>query len=525
MTISDVLEGIRFVRKLPPFLFRPLSPRTAEDILRYRLEHREPNFLKLIRRGVYENSKSPYRRLLSHAGCEFKDFERLVSKEGLEGALRVLFRSGVYLTVNEFKGRQAVVRESMTFEVGPELFRNPLAIPHFLAYTSGSGGRRTPVPIDFEFVKQRIVNHCLALNGRGGLGWDHAVWGVPGHTDIVRILELTGSGTPPGHWFSQVDLKAPGLHPRYLWSARLMRWMSAVVGIPLPFPRHVSLEDPLPIGRWIEGSLKQGKIPHLVTFVSPALRLCQAVSISGIDISGSQFSVGGEPLTRKRLAAISEKNVAVIPRYGAIESGNFGYGCLKPRAPDDLHLYHDLHAVIQAEKDGAHSGLPFHALLVPSLLPKAPFILLNVSFGDQAEIEQRSCGCPLERFGWTTHLKWIRSFEKLTCGGMTFLDSEIIPILEEILPSRFGGSPIDYQLVERETGEGHPQLILKVSPSVGPLDIQALKEAFLERISLGPGAERVMGLQWGSAGYLSVERQFPEATETGKIRHVLQDQK
>jgi len=92
--------------------------------------------------------------------------------------------------------------------------------------------------------------------------------------------------------------------------------------------------------------------------------------------------------------------------------------------------------------------LPSKALLVTSIyLPMAKLILLNVSLGDQAEIERRNCGCPVEKLGWSTHLHSIRSFEKLTAGGMTFVDADLIRTLEEILPARFGGGPTDYQLV------------------------------------------------------------------------------
>jgi hypothetical protein len=56
--------------------------------------------------------------------------------------------------------------------------------------------------------------------------------------------------------------------------------------------------------------------------------------------------------------------------------------------------------------------------------------------------------------GWTTHLRDIRSQEKLTAGGMTFLDTDLIRVLEEVLPARFGGAPTDYQLVEEEAEEG-----------------------------------------------------------------------
>ncbi len=70
--------------------------------------------------------------------------------------------------------------------------------------------------------------------------------------------------------------------------------------------------------------------------------------------------------------------------------------------------------------------------------------------GDQAVVSERACGCPYQQLGWTTHLHGIRSFEKLTAAGMTFLDTDVIRVLEEVLPGRFGGIPSDYQLVEEE---------------------------------------------------------------------------
>jgi hypothetical protein len=48
------------------------------------------------------------------------------------------------------------------------------------------------------------------------------------------------------------------------------------------------------------------------------------------------------------------------------------------------------------------------------------------------------------RGGWTRHLHTVRSFEKLTVGGMNLLDLDLIGILDEMLPARFGGGPTHY---------------------------------------------------------------------------------
>jgi hypothetical protein len=105
---------------------------------------------------------------------------------------------------------------------------------------------------------------------------------------------------------------------------------------------------------------------------------------------------------------------------------------------------------------------------------------------------------------------------------MTFLNSDIIRVLEEVLPAHFGGGPTDYQLVEEEAvdGDGQPKLRLLVRPSLGPLDESAVVEAFLAAIGGGSGVERVMELQWRQTNWLRVERRAPLSTAAGKILHL-----
>jgi hypothetical protein len=190
----------------------------------------------------------------------------------------------------------------------------------------------------------------------------------------------------------------------------------------------------------------------------------------------------------------------------------------RPQVSDDLHFYSDLNAMIQPGSDG-NGGIPPRGLLLTSLRPTARLILLNVSLGDQAEMAQRACGCPLERLGWTTHLHTLRSYEKLKAGGMTFLDTDVVRVLEEVLPARFGGGPLDYQLLE-DVRSGQPRVRLLVHPAVGPLDEAKVADEFLQAIGGGSGVERVMELQWREAQVLQVERQAPRATGAGKVLHL-----
>ena len=103
---------------------------------------------------------------------------------------------------------------------------------------------------------------------------------------------------------------------------------------------------------------------------------------------------------------------------------------------------------------------------------------------------------------------------------MTFLDTDVIRVLEEVLPERFGGIPSDYQLVEEEGPDGAPRVRLLVHPRVGPLRSDLVAQTFLAAIGRGSGAERIMSLVWQDAGLLRVERRPPVATETGKVLHL-----
>jgi hypothetical protein len=519
--LADIAAGARLFARLPAFLRHPLRLDEAEAIVARRLERREADFLALARSTIYPWPTNPYRRLLAHAGCEFGDLERLVSQDGVEGALRRLYRDGVYLSLEEYKGRQPVVRGSVSLgTAGPHALRNPGAADHVRVGSTGRGAQRSSIPIDLAFIRDHGADEWVVTRARGATGWRHAVWNVPGGVALYQLLGLGAIGAPPERWFAQIDPAAPGLHPRYRWGARATRWASVLAGIPLPGAEHVSVESPLAIARWMTAVRDAGGTPHVRTLASSAVRLAQACADAGIRLDGGQFTISGEPVTEARLTAIRATGAEAVARYGSSDAGNLAYGCLSPRVPDDAHVLSDLHALIQAEaEDGP---LPPRALLLSSLRPTAPLILLNVSLGDQATLERRGCGCPLERV-WPWHVSAIRSYAKLTAAGMMFLDRDVVRVLEETLPARLGGAPTDYQLIEEETADGRPRLRLLVHPRIGPLDPAAAKAVFLEAIGGGSGVERLMELVWQDARVLEIERQAPRLGASGKILHLLRD--
>ena len=137
--------------------------------------------------------------------------------------------------------------------------------------------------------------------------------------------------------------------------------------------------------------------------------------------------------------------------------------------------------------------------------------------GDYGVIEKRRCGCPLEELGLEQHIYNIRSFDKLTGEGMTFVGTDILRIIEEVLPAQFGGASTDYQMVEEEDERGYTSLSLSVSPEVGAIDEDELIKTVLTELSKGNDTQRMMTQIWSQARMLRVKRQRPPITAAGKL--------
>ena len=524
---ADVRSGARLLLGLPRFLRRPPPASAAHAVIRQRLRERDRIFLDLVRRAIYAVPRSPYARLLRLAGCERGDLERLVQTDGLEGALAALYRAGVFLRSDEAKGRRPVIRGNASFTLEPGALRNPLLTTHFRMHTGGSAGAPATIPIDLATIRDRAVNRQILLEARGGVGATYVEWGVPGSQTLFTVLEYACAGLPVRDWLLKVDPASPTLHPAYRWSLQLTRAASLVAGRPLARPEYVPADQARVVARRIAGILAAGQTAWYNGTVSSGVAIAAAAEAEGLDLRGARFATGSEPMTAARQAAVRRAGVSVVVGFGTTETSRIGYGCLDEGTVNDVHVLGDLNAVIQpgpmgpAPAGDRGPGFPPRALLLTPVSPTAPLVALNLSLGDQAYLDQRDCGCPYHRTGWTTHLRDIESFEKLKAGGMTFLDTDVIRILEADLPARFGGGPTDYQLLEEDDAGGHPRVVLVVRPEVGPLDPGAVTAWFLERLGRGSGAERIMALTWQQSGILEVVRRAPEITAAGKVLPVL----
>ena len=515
---EDVLAGLRFALSLPLFLRRTITLEQARAMLVQRRTNRSADFLRLAQRTIYGHAASPYRQLLLSAGCEPGDLTRLVQREGLEGALATLFRQGVYLTVDEMKGRRPVLRGSLSFQTGPRDIRNPLAAMHLHRSSGGTSGPATPRRSHLAFVRDRAVTRMLTMEAHGGGDWPVARWGVPGAVMLVNTLQLLCMGRSFTRNFMTVDPMSASIHARYRWSLRALQLGTRLAGRPDSGYEVVPRDQPLPIVYWLQDVLRSGQTPLLTTSPSAAVRVCASATAAGIELHGARFHVHGEPLTATRRATIEAAGVGVLTGYTSSETGHVGFCCETPARTDDLHYYDDLLALIQPgdQLPRPNEALPATALLATSLRSTAPLILLNTSLGDQANLTQRDCGCGLQKLGWHGHLDTIRSFEKLTAGGMTFHDTDIVRVLEEVLPARFGGTASHYQLFDDVLANGQPCLRLLIDPLVGPLDERAAIDLFLVSLGRGSGVERLMSMVWRDEGFLTVERRRPVAGGTGQ---------
>ena len=203
--------------------------------------------------------------------------------------------------------------------------------------------------------------------------------------------------------------------------------------------------------------------------------------------------------------------------YVFTEGGVVGLSCRNPLGENDIHVFRDAWGVIQSPVQIPGSNLVVDAFCFTALLASAPKIMLNVELDDYGILDQRDCGCPMQLAGFPDHVRDIFSFRKLTGEGMTLVGSTMLRILEEVLPSKFGGSALDYQLVEEEDENGFTRLTFVVSPTVGAVDETALIETVLDEVSRdSPGADLARAM-WKDAGTLRVRREDPTWSTLGKL--------
>jgi hypothetical protein len=470
------------------------------------MPRRHAGFLDTIERTIFAHRGSPYRPLLESAGYDLARIRSLVSEEGVEGTLHRLCQDGVYVSIEEFKGIKEVRRGKRTFRFDPSAFDNPLVHSGLQASSGGTRSAGVPTTISFAEHRMGIEHFAAALMAYGLVGRPVSVWATEGHgASLWAIAALAVLSTPSSEWFTLFPEKDRFI-PVFSSAARLY-------GVRLPRLTYAPFEKESIVLDWT----RQSEARHgcgIFTMPSLALRLALCAKRMGMDLGHVTFITIGEPLTPAKLAAIRAIGANAFSSLGFTEFGRATYGCASPASADDAHICKDGVAVIQRRRAVDHLGTEVDALLFTALWPHARKILLNMETGDYATMVSRRCGCPLEALGWTDHLEEVRSFEKLNAVGRLFCGSRLYSLVEEVLPSRFGGESMDYQLVEEEDEQGFTRLSVVVHPRLGSIDEKAVLGCVEETLH---GMDATQATVWQEAGTVRVRRASPMLTKTGKF--------
>lgn len=508
---------MRYARRLTSFVRETISPEQARVRIERQLKSRDESFLRFLEHAVYRNQASPYLSLLESAGAELGDVTGLVRSDGVEAALVRLYDAGVSVGLEEFKGLVPLERPGVSLPAGHRAFDNPLLESHYQAASGGSRGTRRRLAVDLELLDYEAASHSLFLDAFGLRDRPFALWRVhpPSPSGVNNSLRHVKSGGSVDAWFT------PYKAPRNLETLKFAMFtqytmrVGRLLGAGLRLPEYCSPHDGARVARWLAARTREGKPALCDMQAGLGVRTCLAAKCEGLDISDTFFRFGGEPFTEEKTAVVAEAGCRAVCHYTMGETGRIAVACGDPESFDDMHFLSDKLAVLQRNKQVGSTGVTVGAFHYTALLPSSPKVLINVESDDYGELSQRTCSCPFGDLGLSTHVRGVRSYEKLTSEGNNFLGSDLIALVDRVLPDRFGGDPGDYQLVEEEVG-GLPKVSVVARPALGELDEREVVAAVLEHLR-ADRRNQLMTDFWRDADTLRVVRREPYMTSSGKI--------
>jgi hypothetical protein len=505
---SRMMLGIREILRQP-------SAADPLGALRFQMAYREEHFLDMARRVVFSNPQHPYHEMFRIAGCAWEDLAAEVDQHGLEASLERLAAAGVYLTHDEFKGKEPVIRDGREIPCGPQTFLNPLVRGRMITSSSGSRSAGTMTPKSTRLQVYRDAYHRLQsrefdLAGRTLVQMRPI---LPSSLGIGNNLRRVRFGEKPAKWFAQSGHWRDAGHYRAV--THFIVRSAQLMGAPVPLPDYLPEDDFSPVAQWIAQRKQEGLPCVMRSYVSPAVRVASAAQDAALDIAGTIFLVDGEALTDAKRSVIQAAGCEAYPKYGITEVGSIGSACRCMRTGNSVHVHRDAVAVIGRRRRAPLSDVEVNSLMFTNLLPFAARFLINAEMDDAGILEPATCDCEYSRAGMHLQIRDIYSYGKLTGQGITLMGSDIVRILESVLPQRFGGGPADYQLVEYD-GARQAQLELRISPRAGAGPPAAVRDFLLREIRAcygGALAARV----WTHSGGLEAVIAEPFATRSGKV--------
>lgn len=491
---------------------RPLA--SPEAAIRANLENREKNFLAQLE-TILQNPANPYNGLFKHAGCELGDLQDSLRTDGLDATLERLRAEGVYLSHDEFKGKKPIERGRFQAQATPSTFANPRikAATETTSSASRSQGTVTRHSVDFQVYRDAqdaLFLSDFALETR-------AITCVlpilPSTVGLYRMLSFDRRGTPIHKWFSLGGNASDSIHYQAVTWAIVAE--CKLLGRQVPWPTLIDRNDFAPVARWIEAEKKRGRAALWMGPVSLGVRVAAAALEEGIDIAGTLFLCGAEPLTPARREEMEKAGGIVYSRYGASEIGWVGCCCPEMREGSCVHVMRDSIGVISHRKKAPLTDVEVNSLFCTTLLPSASYVLVNMEMADSAVLEPATCGCRFTAMGFTQQLRDIYSYGKLTGFGITLLSGDLLSIFERSLPSRFGGTPTDYQLIELD-GTDTAIVELRVNPRLAVRSEDDVRAFFLDEVKRLWGGSMTVR-QWGQAGAVRIAFQEPVISGDRKI--------
>lgn len=515
--LSSARSFAAFSLALPKYVRSRRRPtiEEAKTQIKTALQTREERFLGMVERCIFGYPGSPYLPLLRAAGCEVGDLRTMVKKEGLEKTLRRLRDDGVYFSFEEFKGRRSVERSNVSFEVRSEEFDNPLAARHYAMPSGGSTGVPTRTWLTLDDRENWDAQSIVYQATHGLLGAPSVSWSAAELTSIVWTLAMTGAMPLPERFFATRVQRRARVALRYSLASKLIILAARAGGARFPQVEWIDAENPTPIVRWAEEKLRTHGRCRISTNISNGVRVAAAALENSVDLAGVSIVGGGEPTTPSKVREIDQSGARWIPFYLFTEGGQVGYGCANRVDGSDMHFLSDRFALVEVPRQVPGTNLTVDAFNFTALSDGARKILLNVEIDDFGILERRECGCLLEEVGYDQHLREIYSFQKLTGEGVTLVGSDIVRILEETLPARFGGGSLDYQLVEEEDEKSHTRLSLLIDPRVAIDDESQVIPFVIGELRASDAPSSMAGSIWAQAGTFRIIRQKP-ITTTGR---------
>jgi hypothetical protein len=512
--LTSIRDYWRIAAGVRDYAGRPI-PANASQLIRGQIENREATWLSLVQRAVFDVPSNPYFRMFELADCKYGDLRHSVQRNGLTSTLETLHDEGVHLTFDEFKGKEPIVRAGKEIRSSRNSFQNRLQGSWLDSATSGSSGKRSRVAFGTGALLLREMILALVIEDFDLNNYKRLIVRpiMPSTIGVMQGLSMSRLGCPMDHWYATGGSHRHSLHYRML--TRYLLHASRRSGATLPSPEYLRAGDFETATKWIARAKEAGSPSMISAFVSPAVRMAIVAKEQGWDISDSLFICGGEALTAAKSKALSDVGVGISPRYWVSEIGPIGIGCHRTVNQNRMHLLDNVVALISRRRPAPFSHAMVDAALFTSVSPDCATVLINAEMGDSASIRKTDCDCAFGRAGLQWEISDVTSYSKLTGQGMTLMGNDVVALLEEHLPAKFGGAPADYQLVEWQGGS-QTELELRVSPRVGMRDSGAVKREFVQRLRSVYGGSLATRVWEHSDGLRVVEKE-PFSTATGKV--------